>query len=99
MLCVSFFYFYLLYLPTYFVVVIFKGRKWFKGFLERHPKISEKRAEYLSKTRGKVTEEYIREWFHETTELLGNDIDILLHGEPNRIWNMDETSLYTNPSG
>ena len=36
------------------------GRKWFVNFMKRHPALSMKKAEYLSKTRAAVTEQYIR---------------------------------------
>ena len=32
------------------------GEKWFRCFLNRHPIISQKKSEYLSKCRAKVTE-------------------------------------------
>lgn len=50
-------------------------------------------------SRGKITEKGIRTWFKETEELLGNDIEILRTGNPNRVWNMDETSIYMNKYG
>lgn len=73
------------------------GRKWFDSFLARHPELTVKHAEYISKARAAVTPEQIRKWFENTLQDLGDDADILLH--PERIWNMDETSFYLNPSG
>jgi dihydrofolate reductase len=39
------------------------GRKWFESFMRRHPQLSQKKAEYLSKARAAVTENSIRNWF------------------------------------
>lgn len=51
-------------------------KKWFYSFLRRHPTISQKHAEYLSKARACVTEHNIRRWFTETRELLGEDVKL-----------------------
>lgn len=31
-------------------------RKWFEGFMRRHPEISQKQSEYINKARGQITE-------------------------------------------
>lgn len=33
------------------------GRKWYDSFMKRHPKISQKKAEYLNNARANITEE------------------------------------------
>lgn len=73
------------------------GAKWFRSFLKRNPIISQKHAEYIKAARGSITEEKIRRWFAEVADLLGEDINILK--EPERIFNMDETSFYLCPAG
>lgn len=37
------------------------GEKWFQAFLKRHPRVVQKRSEYLSLARAAVTEEAIRQ--------------------------------------
>ncbi|XP_039302911.1 uncharacterized protein LOC120357158 [Solenopsis invicta] len=73
------------------------GRKWFENFMKRHPALSMKKAEYLSKTRAAVTEQYIRNWFSEVQILLKDNSDVL--EDPQRVFNMDETAVYLAPKG
>ena len=73
------------------------GKKWLELFLKRHPIVRQKHAEYVNKAPASITAEKIREWFSETTTLLGNDIDIL--NFPETIWNMDETVMFLSPKG
>ncbi|KAK9717528.1 Ras family [Popillia japonica] len=40
------------------------GRKWFNSFLERHPVITQKEAEFINRARATVTERGIKFWFH-----------------------------------
>jgi len=60
-------------------------------FMNRHPNLSQKKAEYLSKSRAAVTEESIRNWFTDIESLLGDNIKVLDY--PRRIFNMDETAI------
>ena len=69
------------------------GRKWFDCFMNRHPTIAKKKAEYLSKSRANVTPEFIRKWFSDVTAELKEFEHIL--NFPKRIWNMDETGICT----
>lgn len=73
------------------------GKKWYANFMKRNPELSYKQSEYLNKARASVTEEKIRRWFEETLNLLGEDAETL--EDPSRVWNMDETAFYLNPSG
>lgn len=41
------------------------GRRWFQSFMERHPELSVRHAEFLHKARTSVTESSIRKWFKE----------------------------------
>ncbi len=70
------------------------GNKWFNNFIDRHAELSYKKSEYLSYARGRVTETFIRNWFRETEELLGDKVNILYQENTNRVWNMDETAIY-----
>ncbi|XP_049940978.1 uncharacterized protein LOC126417125 [Schistocerca serialis cubense] len=72
------------------------GKKWYHGFLKRHKVLPQKHTEYVNRARGSVTEEIIRNWFHEVSITL-NDMDVL--NDPNRIFNMDETSFFLAPKG
>ncbi|XP_050064281.1 uncharacterized protein LOC126553153 [Aphis gossypii] len=73
------------------------GKKWFYGFMNRHKCLSQKHAEYVNKARGSVTEEKIRKWFDEVSELLGENLYVLNY--PERVFNMDETCFYLAPKG
>ncbi|KAI4463196.1 hth cenpb-type dna-binding domain [Holotrichia oblita] len=73
------------------------GRKWFQGFLRRHPTISLKSAEKLTGYRGLLTEAQIRNWFAEVFSYLevNNYCDILEDGSS--IFNADETAFALCP--
>ncbi|XP_065363191.1 uncharacterized protein LOC135956584 [Calliphora vicina] len=73
------------------------GRKWYQGFLKRHPCLSIREAEGISKGRAVVTEEAIRKWFNGLKKFLNdqNALDIL--ADPSRIFNGDETSFSMCP--
>ncbi|KAG5883067.1 hypothetical protein JTB14_009952 [Gonioctena quinquepunctata] len=73
------------------------GRKWFEGFLKRHPRVGQKKAEHLCKARAVVTESGIRSWFSHVTEELGENIEIL--EDPRRVFDMDETAIHLAPKG
>ncbi|XP_071645164.1 uncharacterized protein [Temnothorax longispinosus] len=73
------------------------GRKWFEGFLRRHPRVTQKKAEHLCKARAVLTERRIRLWFADIQEQLGDKIEILQ--DPRRVFNMDETAVYLSPQG
>ncbi|XP_063625003.1 uncharacterized protein LOC134796734 [Cydia splendana] len=73
------------------------GKKWFSSFLKRHPDITEKTAQNLSKSRDDVTEEGIRKWFEEiTTYIEGIGLKDVLD-EPSRIFNTDESAFFLSP--
>ncbi len=73
------------------------GRKWFEKFMPRHKNLSIKRAEYINKARGSVTEANIRKWFEEVVILLGSDATALAN--PKQVYNMDETGFFLAPTG
>ena len=71
------------------------GRHWFEGFRKRHPEISSRTAQTLIAPRALVTEEDLREWFTEIESYLrGKD---LIHIDPTRIFNCDESSIQLCP--
>ncbi|KAG5876363.1 hypothetical protein JTB14_024966 [Gonioctena quinquepunctata] len=73
------------------------GKKWLKLFLQRHPKVTQRHNEIISKGRASVIEEGIRTWFRELEDYLisENVADIL--SCPEIIFNADETDLQTCP--
>lgn len=73
------------------------GRKWFDGFVRRHPRVAHKKSEHLCKARAILTERRIRLWFSDISAQLRDKIEIFQ--DPRRIFNMDETAVYLSPSG
>ncbi|XP_071056510.1 uncharacterized protein [Onthophagus taurus] len=75
------------------------GRKWYKCFLRRHPIISERLTQNLTKARSEVTEQKIRNWFNEVTDhFKAKNIEDVLK-DPSRIFNLDETAFFMAPKG
>jgi hypothetical protein len=73
------------------------GKKWMRLFLNRHPHISKRHAEVISKARASITEPIIRKWFNVLHQHLQeeNAGDIL--EDPKRIFNLDETGVQLCP--
>lgn len=73
------------------------GKKWMQLFLQRHPNITKRHAEIISKARSLITEPLIRKWFAGLQEFLQqeNVADIL--DDPDRIYNLDETGVQLCP--
>lgn len=71
------------------------GDKWLKLFLQRHPNITKRNTEVISKSRAAVTESGIREWFAELTEYLKKEESLDMMTDPSRIFNADETGVRT----
>lgn len=74
------------------------GKKWFYAFLKRHPEISERTAQNLTKARDNVTEEDLKKWFESIRRYLEEQglLDVL--NDPNRIFNTDESAFYLQPN-
>lgn len=72
---------------------------WYKAFLNRHPEISERTTQKLSKRRGEVSEEKIRSWFSEITSYLTNNDLLSVFEDPKRIFNCDESAFLLSPVG
>jgi len=68
-------------------------------FLNRHPVISLKKAEYLSSCRATVSEERIRGWFANEESLFEEEGLTAVLNDGTRIFNCDETAVWLNPSG
>lgn len=73
------------------------GRKWMKLYLRRHPSITKRHAEVISKARAAVTEHKIRQWFEELRQFLEDANSTDLMNNPDRIFNLDETGVQMCP--
>ena len=66
------------------------GRKWYRGFIKRNPKVRLRNARPLDKKRAKISAADLDIWFNEYAQFLTE------HGLVNRpaqIWNCDETGM------
>lgn len=72
-------------------------RTWYSLFMKRHPELSLREPEGISKGRAVITEESIRKWFSGLESYMKsvNASDVLL--DPKRIFNCDETSFSMCP--
>lgn len=78
----------------------YPGHKWVKGFFDRHPIFSVKKSEYLSRQRALLTEHAVCKWFKDVRQQLTDEnIDFAILEDGRRVFNLDESALYTNPSG
>lgn len=73
------------------------GKKWYSSFLKRHPDLSERTAQNLSKARDEVTEEDILRWFEVIKGYLENKDLLEVINDPKRIFNTDESAFYLQP--
>lgn len=73
------------------------GEKWVTLFLKRHPRITQRNTEIISKGKACLTEDSIRQWFQELQNYLEeeNCPDLPLCGD--RIYNADETGVECCP--
>lgn len=73
------------------------GDKWVSLFMKRHPKITQRNTEIISKGKACLTEDSIREWFKDLEQYLKDEncLDILSDGD--RIFNADDTGVECCP--
>ena len=69
---------------------------WYKLFMSRHPELSQRQPQLLSRERAGVTREGLDTWFEECKEYVDGK-DPTIWNEPNRIYNCDETSFPIAP--
>ncbi|GBP07377.1 hypothetical protein EVAR_69469_1 [Eumeta japonica] len=74
-----------------------ESRKWFTSFIKRHPSLSIREAEGISKGRAIITQESIRKWFEELKNFLSEQNALAVLEDPSRIFNGDETSFCLCP--
>lgn len=73
------------------------GRKWFNLFRSRHPEISMRVAQNISKARAAVSEDNIRNWFDRTRSFCETNGCLEALNDPKRIFNFDETAFFLAP--
>ncbi len=74
------------------------SKGWYYGFLERHPEISAKTPQALSKQRAMITQEAVQGWMDGLrTYILDEVKDPSLLNDPSRWYNADETPFFMCP--
>jgi DDE superfamily endonuclease/Tc5 transposase DNA-binding domain len=73
------------------------GNSWFKLFLKRHPLVSQRHSEAISRGRGLLTEGCVRGWFKDAKEYFrSKNIEYVLN-DPSKQYNGDETGFQIDP--
>lgn len=75
------------------------GKKWFRCFLTRHPQLSERLTQNLTKSRSDVSEKKVREWFQEIEDYVKTKGLAEVFHDPKRVFNTDETAFFLCPKG
>lgn len=70
------------------------GRKWYEGFLKRHPNISLRVSQNLTKSRSAVAPEKLHNWFTEVENYLQESQNQQILSDPTRMFNMDESAFF-----
>lgn len=71
------------------------GRHWYEAFMKRHPELSARVSQNLTKTRAGVSESNIKNWFSEIKIYFeGNGLMDIIQNSPRRIFNCDETAFF-----
>lgn len=71
--------------------------KWYSSFRKRHPNLTLREPEALTKSRAIITEEYIRKWFRELNDFIAEHNLQEVVKDPRRVLNGDETSFSMCP--
>lgn len=74
------------------------GRGWLKAFLKRHPSLSQRTSEGVTKASACVSESDIKKWFQEIRNYLTNENLLDAIQDPQRVFNADESGFQTCPS-
>ena len=71
------------------------GYSWWKGFLIRHPQLSKRRPQHLSKKRAESNDpDMLDKWFEKLADLYETS-NLTDYDAAERIWNCDETGFCT----
>ncbi|XP_031353826.1 uncharacterized protein LOC116180679 [Photinus pyralis] len=73
------------------------GRKWYEGFMRRHPDIRERTSQNLTSARNKITQKDINQWFDEIGNYIQQNNLQSVFDDNRRIFNCDETAFFLNP--
>lgn len=73
------------------------GRKWYDGFMQRHPIISQRTSQNLTASRAAITEKKLRDWHAEVHKYFEDNNLLPVLEDNTRIFNMDESAFYLSP--
>ncbi|XP_073957399.1 uncharacterized protein [Choristoneura fumiferana] len=73
------------------------SKKWFQSFMKRHPNLTQRVPDNLSRARDNVSENNIRTWFTEIESYLDENNFKTILNDPHRIFNADETAFFLSP--
>ncbi|KAE8738997.1 hypothetical protein FOCC_FOCC015512 [Frankliniella occidentalis] len=74
------------------------GTKWYRLFLKRHPNLSERTPEGITRAAGNVSEQDIRKWFEEIRVILEEEGALEALKDPDRVGNGDESNFRLCPN-
>ncbi|XP_060556862.1 uncharacterized protein LOC132717417 [Ruditapes philippinarum] len=70
------------------------GKDWYRGFVKRHPELTERAPMQLGKERAVITPSKISNWFSELEFFVNNELnDPCLLSDPSRLYNADESGF------
>lgn len=72
------------------------GKSWYKNFLSRHPMITVRKSESVTKASSCISEDNIRGWFKDIENYLEEGLFDVLK-DSNRVFNGDETNFVLCP--
>lgn len=73
------------------------GNGWYKSFLNRHPQLASRTAEFVTKASSNISPNDLKKWFSEIEEYLKEKGYFHILQDPSRIFNGDETNFYLCP--
>ena len=73
------------------------GKTWLSCFFKRHPELTMREAETITKGRAVITKEFISKWFRDLYQYLESSGYLDIMEDPTRIFNGDETSFCLCP--
>lgn len=77
----------------------FPGVKWYNKFLKRHPIISKRISQTLTKPRAAITETNLRYWHADVYKYCAENNLLEALNDPTRVFNMDEKGFIITPKG
>lgn len=73
------------------------GRRWYKSFLSRHPQLTLRTSEAITKSSANISETDIRSWFSNIEAYLKDKGYFEILSDPSRVFNGDETCFQLCP--